>query len=486
MGFARDCIAWKPGEGLAGYQEEILAELQERRRASLRGPHGLGKSMICATAVHWFGLTRDVGTDWKVPSTASVWRQLSKFLWPEIHKWAGRLRWDVIGRAAYNTRTELLQLSLKLSTGEAFALASDNTTAIEGAHASSLLYIFDESKAISDGVFDAAEGALSVGDCYALMVSTPGEPLGRFYAVHARKPGFEDWWVRHVRKEELIAAGRMTEAWAEARQRQWGKTSAVYQNRVEGEFASSDADGVIPLAWVEKAIERWHVWHDAPGVKRGKLLRAGVDVGRTGEDPSVLAPLYDCDGLLVVPDLRRWPRQDTMATTGRVVGVLRKQRGAKAVVDVIGLGAGVVDRLRELKYTVVAFNAAARSNARDKSGELEFLNSRAAGWWKLRELLDPDSPTKLALPPDDKLTGDLVAPRWKVTSGGKIQIEDKDELRKRLERSTDEGDAVMMACWEEQTFATYEEELPGFDEEHLRRQELQAQSRPWPRAGRRE
>ncbi len=143
-----------------------------------------------------------------------------------------------------------------------------------------------------------------------------------------------------------------------------------------------------------------------------------------------------------------------METTGHVAGVLAGSGGA-AIVDVIGIGAGVVDRLREMKrddratYRVVPFNAAEHTEWRDASGELAFANTRSAAWWNLRELLDPAQGKEVALPPDDLLTGDLTAPHWRMTSGGKVQVESKDEIRKRLGRSTDDGDAVVMALWEE-------------------------------------
>ena len=116
-----------------------------------------------------------------------------------------------------------------------------------------------------------------------------------------------------------------------------------------------------------------------------------------------------------------------------------------AVVDTIGVGAGVVARLREQGLWVEAFQAAARSEGTDESGELQFLNRRAEGWWRLRALLDPARKPTLALPPDDLLIGELTAPTYRTTSNGRSQIESKDEIRKRLGRSSDRADAVMMA-----------------------------------------
>jgi len=446
--FVRECFTWPDGEGPAPYQREILAALRTYRRIAVRGPHGLGKSCLASWIILWWALTRDGLGDWKVAMTASAWRQLLHYLLPELRKWAARLRWDRIGRSPFDYRTELLTLSLKLSTGEAFAMASDLPAMLEGMHASSIGIVFDEAKAIPSGTWDALEGAFAAAgsdtglEAFAVCISTPGPPTGRFYEIHARRPGFEDWWTRHVTLDEAIRAGRISREWAAQRARQWGETSSVYQNRVLGEFAADDADGVIPLAWVEAANERWRAWHEAPGgsLDGHRLTSLGVDVARSGEALTVLAPRIG----EVIAELRRFARQDTMATVGQV-GALLAARGGVAIVDVIGLGAGVVDRLRELKHAVEAFNAAARTDATDRSGELGFVNLRSAAWWMLRERLDPVMGDAVALPPDDRLTGDLTAPRWRVVSGGKIEIESKDTIVKRLGRSTDDGDAVVMA-----------------------------------------
>jgi hypothetical protein len=443
VGFARDCIDWPTGTGLADYQAGVLQDLVDHRREAVRSLHGAGKTTTSALGILWFAVTRDhAGIDWKAPITAGAWRQLSRYLWPELHLWARRLRWDVIGRGPFSERTELLQLSLSLRHGQAFAVASSDPGLIEGAHAESLLFVFDESKSITPDVFDAAEGALGgPGEVFVLACSTPGEPSGRFYEIHSRKAGLEDWHCRHITLAEVMAAGRLSETWAAQRARQWGEHSAIYQNRVLGEFAAADEDAVIPLAWVEAANERWAGWQ---GQEFGSVTHLGVDVARSGADKTVLA-LRHGD---VVSELRRYTLSDTMQTTGYVAAVLRANPQARPVVDVIGIGAGVVDRLREQGFKqTVAFNASERSTRKDRSGELEFLNARSAAWWSLREALDPAYGPVLALPPEDDLIGDLTAPHYSVTSSGRLQVESKDDIRKRLGRSTDCGDAVVQACF---------------------------------------
>jgi hypothetical protein len=253
VAFAHDCIDWR-GDSLTQYQDEILDAIPREKRVAVRGPHGLGKTCIAAIALLCFATTWD-GDDWKIPTTASAWRQLTEFFWPEVHKWAQRVKWDKVGRAAF-TQLELQTMLLRLKSGRAFAMASSEDELTEGAHADHLLYIFDEAKAIPAGRWDAAEGALMTGDTYALAISTPGEPQGRFYDIHTRKPGYEDWWVRHVTVDECIKAGRITQRDVDQRARQWGENSAVFKNRVLGEFCESSEDCVIPLAWVELANER--------------------------------------------------------------------------------------------------------------------------------------------------------------------------------------------------------------------------------------
>lgn len=449
VGFARDCIDWRGKGGLTEYQEEVLGKLVTEHKVAVRGPHGLGKTTEAAIAVLWFATTRDAkAVDWKVVTTASVWRQLTKFLWPEIHKWAKRLRWDVLERAPFGPH-ELLILSLKLRHGEAFAAASNDHEKIEGAHADSLLYLYDEAKAIPTATFDATEGAFSGAgadtevEAFALAQSTPGQPAGRFYDIHARKPGYEDWHPIFVTKDRVVAAGRMSEQWAKQRALQWTTGSSLYLNRVEGAFAADDESAVIPLSWVEAANRRWHDL--AESGQWGPLTRVSVDVARSGADRTVFAHRHG----LAIRELEHFGFDDsTMNTADRVAAIQRgRDPSPPSIVDVIGVGAGVYDRLRQLRLPTHPFTASGRTDMRDESGELGFTNVRSAAWWNLRTLLHPERGLDLALPPDDELTGDLCAPRWEERAGGRIYVESKEDIRERIGRSPDDGDAVVMAFW---------------------------------------
>ena len=469
VAWAHDCLVWPEGKFLADYQQEILMALVERRRAAVRGPHGLGKTAIASIAVDWFATTREAaGVDWKVLTTASVGRQLTQFFWPEIRKWARLMRWDVIGMDPWRRGKEMLEQHIKLTYGEASALTSDDPSGIEGAHATELLYVFDEAKAIDDGIFDAAEGAFSTAgkgevgtNAYALAISTPGEPIGRFYDIHARKPGTEAWWVRHVTVEEAEAAGRVTREWVDQQYLLWGD-SAIFANRVLGEFMSSSEDTVIPLAWVELANDRWRARFERVDPSTGrraagrardardgtpivvedgmKLHTLGVDVARGGEDRSVIA-LRQGNTIM---ELRRYAySDDTMLLANQIDAIQGAHQAPVAIVDVIGVGAGVYDRQRERGRPCRPFNSSEATKRTDISGEFGFANKRSHAWWNLREMLDPQSGCDVALPPDDRLTGDLVAPKWRLMAGGRIQVESKDEIKKRIHRSTDDGDSVV-------------------------------------------
>ena len=483
-------LSFIPSVSPADYQREILENVVPKVRVSVRGPHGLGKSTFMSWLLLWYALTREaMGVDWKVLTLASAWRQLEKFLWPEVHKWARLLNWSALGRTPF-TESELHKLSLSLGHGEAFAISSDVPEAIEGAHADYIFYIFDESKIIPDKTWDSAEGAFASGtETFWVSASTPGDLSGRFYQIQTHSRGYQDWWVRHVTKDEAIRAGRMSSGWAENRKRQWGERSSAYITRVLGEFSEGSDDSIIPYGWIEKAIERWYQLHDENDptkwiVTLPHLSALACDVGRGG-DPSTIVRRYSS---IVGPIIRKDVR-DTMEVTGEVVARLKEEHSfGPVIVDVIGLGAGVVDRLGELepypnqRYQVIPFNAHEKTDLVDRFGAYGFVDQRSAGWWHLREVLDPDQNSDVALPPDeeDLLIGDLTAPHWKVLSGGLIKVESKEELRKRLGRSTDFGDVVMMVFWD----STSSEGVSWEDLKDLGR--VEDYQSPWGQQGREE
>jgi len=209
---------------------------------------------------------------------------------------------------------------------------------------------------------------------------------------------------------------------------------------LKGEWLAGRAEErlVIPLKWVQAAQARWQRFEVAPG----ELTAVGVDVGG-GRNLTVIARRFGW----WIDELERMnvPAERSGKIADRVAAVSDEK--AVKVIDVIGIGASVVSKLREMGVPrVVAFNASSGSSRLDSTGQLSFRNLRAEAWWRARELLSPDSPVKVALPPDPELLADLTTPTWKMTTSG-IQIQDKDEIKRKLGRSPDAGDAVVMALW---------------------------------------
>lgn len=209
----------------------------------------------------------------------------------------------------------------------------------------------------------------------------------------------------------------------------------------EGRFdmAQQDADfQVVPSAWIDEAMKRWK-----EGKPEGQAMTSiGVDVAQGGADSTVLAPRY---GVWFDQLTRRKgiDTKDGPAVAGLIIQHLRD--GAEINIDTGGgWGNSAYDHLKHQNMKVRGVTGASGSTSKTRDGKLAFVNKRAETWWKFREALDPAYGNGLALPPDPQLRADLASPTWKLTPRG-IQIEGKDEIRKRLGRSPDSGDAVVLA-----------------------------------------
>lgn len=446
--FARDTFGAQPWSK----QREILEALRDHDKVAVRSSHGIGKTFTAAQAVLWF---LAVHANSRVITTAPTWTQVEQLLWRAIRGQVAKAHDAGQGEMFPRPHTTKLELG-----PEWFAIgqSTDQPERFQGHHADHLLLVVDEASGVAEAIFEAAEGFLTAEGAKVLLIGNPTQLGGQFYRAFTSES--TRWHQIHVSTLDTpnytgeqvpadVARALPRKDWAAEMAEAWGEDSPVYQVRVLGNFATNAADSVIPLAWVEAAQWRWREQHDR-GEDLGPLKTIGADIARTGTDRTVLAPRHG----LTITELKRLPHQGTMETAGHLKGALSVMSDnpllmPTAIVDVIGIGAGVVDRLRELEVGVVAFNASEATTRRDKTGQLGFINKRAAAWWNLREMLDPANDIPVALPPDDKLTGDLTTPKWTVQSGGKIKIESKDEIRKRLGRSTDDGDAVVQAFWPE-------------------------------------
>lgn len=214
-----------------------------------------------------------------------------------------------------------------------------------------------------------------------------------------------------------------------------------------GGFKTSFRDSpnqIIPTEWVRLAQKRWRE-HKPDGIPMCSL---GVDCSGGSHDPMIIATRYDgwYDHLIKIPAKEIPPDKINKTSAGHVVA--NRHDDATVIIDMGGgYGSGTYEILKENGIEVIAYKGAEACERRSKDKKLRFTNVRTAALWQFREALDPDQPggSPIALPPDQKLLADLTAPTFSVAGGNAIKAESKEDVVKRLGRSTDEGDAVMMA-----------------------------------------
>ena len=414
--FAQQALGASPTE----QQWQASRELVKTRRVSIRSGHGTGKSAFMAWTILWALVCYHPV---KVPVTAPTGHQLSDVLWAELAMWWRKMPPDLM--AEFEWAAE--RFYRKDVPQEAFAAARtsrpEKPEALQGFHAENVVFVIDEASGIPDEVFQVAEGALSTDGAFVVMAANPTRMDGYFYDSHHKQRG--RWAALHWNAEDSPLVSR---DYIEDMAAKYGRESAIYRIRVRGEFAGNP-DGVIPLDLIEGAISR--------EVNAYGPERWGLDVARFGEDRTALAKRHG--NSMLVP-VKAWRGKDLMQTAGLVkIEYDNAQRKPEAIcVDVIGLGAGVADRMRELGLPVVAVNVAESPSASERYNRL-----RDELWFKAREWF---AGRDVKIVKDDELTAELTMPNYKVLSTGKIQVESKDEIKKRAggNRSPDLADAFCL------------------------------------------
>lgn len=357
----------------------------------------------------------------KILTTAPTWFQVENLLWSEVRK--------ILARSLFAGMCHAALTSIKL-TDEWFAigLSTNDATRFQGIHAPYVLIVFDEATGVATEIWEAAEGVAVGSRDRFLAIGNPTDPTSEF----KRKCDSDLWHVINLSSEQHpnvlsgreIVPGAVTKDWIDERLHEYGgKDTALYRARVLGLFPEQGDDMLISLADVERAQKRW--------VQPSGIAEAlGCDVARFGSDETITIELFE-DGSVDVP--KAFHGQNLMETAGRV-----KASDAKLkAVDDSGLGGGVTDRLREQGVEVLAYLAGEKAYDAER-----FINRRAETWWLIREALKKD---EISLPPDNKLAADLTNIKFTYTSKGQIKLESKDDIKKRIGRSPDRGDALAIA-----------------------------------------
>lgn len=425
-------------------QAEILKSVRDNMRTAVRSCHGIGKTFTAAMCILWFLYTHPKAI---VLSTAPTWRQVEKLIWKEIRS---AYRESVVPLGG-NLLPKTPELHLIHDEWYAAGLSTNEPDRFQGFHEEHILVIVDEAAGVNLEIYEAIEGILTSSGARLLLIGNPTAIGTPFYDAFVKNIGYKtfhvsafdtpnftaygitpediasDTWQKKVK--EIPYPRLITPQWVSDRYKAWGELSAPYQVRVMGNFPQQGEDTLIPLLWIELAMERWE---ETP---EDKPVQLGVDVAAFGSDKTVIAVRKGKK----LSALNVYSQKNTRETAGLVLQYARENDTRKIAVDEIGVGRGVVDSLEEDGYYGVGVNVAERSRDPER-----YHNLRAELWYSFREMLDPDR-EPIALPPDDELLSELASVKYKVDSRGAIQIESKEDMKKRLGHSPDRADAAVLA-----------------------------------------
>ena len=424
-------FSWGMGdlEGESGpdkWQEDVMGEIksycEKLRRGENPGPlqlsvasgHGIGKSALVAWIIGWFMSTRDHP---QIVVTANTEAQLLTKTWRTLSRWHKRM---INGHWFDWTATKFTK---KDSPEDWYAAATPwsehNPDAFAGTHDRNVLVVFDESSNIHDVIWEKIDGAMSTRGAMWICFGNPTRNVGRFYECFHK---YKKWWItRQIDSRDCKHADKI---WVERFLEQFGLDADRTKVQILGQFPSSATRQLISTKSVEDAMNyEAEGWEYLPKV-------IGVDVARFGENASTICIRQGRK----VFDIEVLPKQDLMQTAHHVAEVIKRERPAQVFVDGSGIGAGVVDRLRQLSFSVIDVNGG------NSSLNPRFLNKRAEMWWEMKEFIEG----LCELPKDSKLKEELTCVEYDYTDKGRIRLDRKSDIMTDYGFSPDRADALAM------------------------------------------
>jgi len=444
LGFVLFNYSW--GEGsLRGYdgprewQAQFLLDLQRqiRERAfdgvnpvepirfSTASGHGIGKSALVSWLIDFIQSTRPFS---KGVVTANTGEQLRTKTWSELAKWhslglTGQWFTMTSGKGSmsryYKAHPEQWRV-------DAQTCREENSEAFAGLHASNStpFYIFDEASAVPDKIFEVREGGQTDGEPMVFDFGNPTRNTGRFF-MNMKGKFRHSYTRRFINSEDVEGTNKeLFKQWEE----DYGRDSDFYKVRVLGQFPDAGSLQFIPMSlYDDNAGRDVYVSEDDP-------LIMGVDVARFGDDKSVIWMRHgrDCS----VPGFKAYKGMDTQFIGNEVSRLAKKYRPDAIFIDGGGVGAGVVDRARTLGVEVIEVDFGGKPQNTHR-----FKDTAAEMWSNLKEALKEG----VRLPEDEDLRTDLTSREYGYTaSGTKIQLERKEEMKKRGLSSPDLADALAL------------------------------------------
>ena len=431
LGFVHFAYPWgEPGileheDGPDEWQSQKLREIGAAMQGStdpvnfaVRSGHGIGKTTWLAWVHHWFISTRPhpqivVTANTKVQLEAKTWRELAKWHNMSIHK-----HWFQY------TATKFYFKQFKDTWfSAAIPWSKERSEAFAGTHEKHVLLIFDEASLIDDVIWEVAEGAMTTPGSLWVVAGNPTRNTGRFSECWKK---YKHRWLRSEidSRTAKMADKKKLQQWID----DYGEDSDFVRVRVKGQEPRTGSmqligDELASLA--QKRVIPPHVYHHAP-----KVL--SIDVARFGDDQTVFLKRQG----LASHDLQKFRGLDTMATASHAARVINEFEPDAVFIDEVGIGAGVVDRLRQLHYDVIGVNG-----QRTATDETKYSNKRTEMWCLMKDWLDSGG----SIPEDRDLKEHLCAPEYGYDGKGRRQLERKEDLKDRLGESPDCGDALAMS-----------------------------------------
>jgi hypothetical protein len=467
-------------EHLWSVQVRIMNALIEHKRVAVPSCHGAGKSYTASRVVAHHIDTNPPG-DARAVTSAPTDPQVKAILWDEImgvHR-----RADLPGRVTLDAQWKIGDRLVAFGRKPADIPVGDGNqtvTAFQGIHARFMLCVFDEATGIPKPLWTAGQSLLTNEDCMFLAIGNPDDPICEFARIcHGADPvagGMSDlgWYVIPI---SIFDTPNFTGedipdelrhhlpawSWLETSALDWGGPELVaeahriaggglvdeeslawqfplFMSKALGRFPADAKSGVVPWSWVQ-------ICRGVDATNRIGGLRVpielGVDVGAS--DNGDVTSIRERRGMQAG---RKWTIQsaDPEKVAARIVEAARDSEATRIKVDAIGVGWGLVALIRrDLPGVQVDAVVVSEAAPPGPNGEL-YANLRAAMWWEVGRLLTKDRAWDLS-ELDDRTLTDLAAPRWREDKTGRIVVEAKAEVRKRLGRSPDDADALLLAFY---------------------------------------
>ena len=451
-------------------QEDVLDAVMRERRVAVKSGNGLGKDFTAAVAVLWYLHCHDPAI---VLSTAPTFRQVRHVLWRQIHR-LHRGAADILGGTLLDTRWDLAE------DRYALGLSADGADQFQGFHCPNVLVVVDEAEGVDEEIYEAIDSVMTSQNPTLLLIGNPTSTSGPFHrAFHEESGIYKTITISaldspNVQNRSIDIAGLTTAEWVEERRAIWGENSDLFRSRVLGKFPLRGEDNLLSIDDINAAVYDEGI---DPGMGRGEACLAPTDYAGTGgtmvkDDPFDLflpgmAPSghgrvvvgvdvarFGNDRTVVlmrrgdrVESIKAFSRIDTMATTGQVMVAVREHRPDAVNVDVIGIGAGVVDRLREQGVRAHGINVA-EAPRRDRT----CANLRAEGYQSLAQRFRD---RRIRIPRDTELISELASLRYRYDSRGRLVMEKKTRARGRGAPSPDRADALMLAFLDDEPDETF-------------------------------